>query len=81
MVARSIQAFMSFENITHNLKLLINHEILQSPSQIKKNHNFAHGILIQFYNVLCNYLKIREQINIINVFLFIYINFHNYLKK
>ena len=69
MVARSIQAFMSFENITQNLKVLINHEILQDVNRIKKNHNFAHGILIQIYNVLCNYLKIRKEINILNVFL------------
>lgn len=66
MVARSIQAFMSFENITQNLKLLINHEILKSEANIKKNHNYAHGILLQIHFVLSNYLKIRGEIRIIN---------------
>ena len=66
MIARSIQPFISFENITQNLKSLINHEILKSATNIKKNHNFAHGILLQIFNVLCNYLKIRGEIRLIN---------------
>lgn len=66
MVARSIQPFISFENITQNLKSLINHEILKTVKNIKKNHNFSHGILLQIFNVLCNYLKIRGEIRLIN---------------
>lgn len=69
MVAKSIQAFMSFENMTDQLKILINQEILKSSSFLKKNHNFAHGILLQIYHVLCNYLKVRKDIVISNVIL------------
>lgn len=81
MIARSIQAFISFENITSQLKLLLNNEILNGSSKIKKNHNFAHGILLQVYHVLCNYLAKRNEILIKNVIFFIFVNSNLQLGK
>ena len=63
MCAHAILPFIPFDNISEQIINIFNHDNLNSIKSIKRNHNFAHGILLQIYFVLKNHYKLSKEFN------------------
>lgn len=59
MVARSVIAFLNFEDILRQCKFIL--EQIQSYEEVKAGHNRAHAILLQVYHTCKNYFLLKEE--------------------
>lgn len=62
MISRAIQPFISFDRFSNQILNLLGHENLSSLKNVRKNHNFAHGLMLQIRFILNNFLKLRKEI-------------------
>lgn len=62
MISRAIQPFISFDRFSNQILSLLDHENLSTLKNVRRNHNFAHGLMLQIRFILNNFLKLRKEI-------------------
>jgi len=60
MCARAILPFVPYEKISEQIITLLKMPNLTKVEVLKKNHNYAHGLLLQIYIILKNHYRLRE---------------------
>lgn len=60
MSAKAVLPFIPFEKTSEYLRKFLAEKNIQSAKAVKRNHNFAHGILLQIHLILKNYYKVEK---------------------
>lgn len=60
MCARAVLPFIPFEKTSEYLRNFLNEKNFQSAKTVKRNHNVAHGLLLQIHLILKNYYKLEQ---------------------
>jgi hypothetical protein len=60
MCARAILPFVPYERISEQIITLLKMPNLNKVETLKKNHNHAHGLLLQIYIILKNHYRLHE---------------------